>query len=520
MVNTNLLTGLLLITPITFYFLSMWAAQKRDNNLRKLQSFTLFSATLGVIIAVFAMGLAFSGTQGTTQLLNRWGLGLSIRIDPLSVLIYSMVSIIAAIVLKFSRHYLQGDTREYLFMSRFLAVIPFVQLMTISGNLFMFFVCWFGTGVGLHKLLTVYADRKIARRSSRRKFVIARFADLALLGAFILLYGIYGTGDISTITGEVGKTGMSVNLSFALSLMALAAVLKSVQVPFHTWLFGVLESPTPVSALLHAGLLNAGPFLILRFSPLFVANGPGPLVLIAFGAVSALYGSIVRTTQPRVKTALAYSSVGHMGFSLLLCGFGFFSAALLHLVAHSFYKAHSFLRSGSAVDEIQTTVRKKPIGKISVIRILSGLILASVIYWGVEYIIAQRFHIEANSSFVGYVILIGLSGLLITTLSTTSKTGVIFRTTLFTVLVLVSYHVFEYGLGLTLHSVVHETTGMSWSRSVLALGVISALVNVQILQVVLVSSNPGRSMQSLRVHLRNGLYLEHLFTRKINLRKK
>ena len=127
----------------------------------------------------------------------------------------------------------------------------------------------------------------------------------------------------------------------------LTAALKSAQFPSQAWLLEVMETPTPVSALLHAGILNAGIFLVSRFSDIMVMSPIASYMLIIIGTVTALFASSVMLTQANIKTSLGYSSAGHMGFMMIQCGLGAFPLAILHLVAHSFYKAHAFLSSGT-----------------------------------------------------------------------------------------------------------------------------------------------------------------------------
>jgi NAD(P)H-quinone oxidoreductase subunit 5 len=140
-------------------------------------------------------------------------------------------------------------------------------------------------------------------------------------------------------------------------LVALSAALKSAMFPTHGWLIEVMETPTPVSALLHAGIINGGTFLVVRLGEVMLLAPAALWALIAVGAFTAFFGSVVLTTQNSVKVALAYSSAAHMGFMLMLCGLGAFPVAILHLVAHSFYKAHAFLSSGSAVEMVQGAVK-------------------------------------------------------------------------------------------------------------------------------------------------------------------
>ena len=126
-------------------------------------------------------------------------------------------------------------------------------------------------------------------------------------------------------------------------------MLKSAQFPFHSWLPDTMETPTPVSALMHAGIINAGGFLIIRLNPLVTLSPAAMSTLALFGAFTALFASLVMLTHASVKRSLAFSTVAQMGFMMLECGLGAFGLAVLHLVAHSLYKAHAFLSSGSIV---------------------------------------------------------------------------------------------------------------------------------------------------------------------------
>ncbi|MBY0315662.1 MAG: hypothetical protein K2Q26_09090, partial [Bdellovibrionales bacterium] len=150
------------------------------------------------------------------------------------------------------------------------------------------------------------------------------------------------------------------SLSLVAVLFALAALVQSAQFPLHGWLLEVMETPTPVSALLHAGVINAGGFLLIRYSHLITLSPSAMNLLIAIGALTALFGSLVMMTQTSVKVSLAYSTIAQMGFMMLECGLGVFSAALLHIIAHSAYKAHAFLSSGETVRLAQPAKSLQP----------------------------------------------------------------------------------------------------------------------------------------------------------------
>ena len=127
-----------------------------------------------------------------------------------------------------------------------------------------------------------------------------------------------------------------------------AALSRSAQIPFHRWLPATLAAPTPVSALLHAGVVNAGGILLVRLAPLASSELARGLTILA-GVVTWSYGAVIMLVKPDIKGALAHSTMAQMGFMILTCGLGLWAAAVFHLVAHGFYKATLFLSSGSAI---------------------------------------------------------------------------------------------------------------------------------------------------------------------------
>jgi NAD(P)H-quinone oxidoreductase subunit 5 len=154
-----------------------------------------------------------------------------------------------------------------------------------------------------------------------------------------------------------------------------------------------MEAPTPVSALMHAGIINAGGFLVIRLSPLIALSHSALGLLALVGAFTALFGGLVMLTQTSIKRSLAFSTIAQMGFMMLQCGLGAFSAALLHIVAHSLYKAHAFLACGSVLDgaaRVKTEVRPALQGMAAIaalpvaIGIAVGLCLAPVAVFGVN----------------------------------------------------------------------------------------------------------------------------------------
>ncbi|MDY7081640.1 MAG: proton-conducting transporter membrane subunit, partial [Halobacteria archaeon] len=110
-------------------------------------------------------------------------------------------------------------------------------------------------------------------------------------------------------------------------------------------------APTPASALMHAGFVNAGGILLTLFAPVFASSTSFMLLIVAVGGFSALLGKLLKSVQSNVKRKLGCSTVGQMGFMIMQAGLGFFSAAVAHLMLHGFYKAYLFLSSSGRVEQ-------------------------------------------------------------------------------------------------------------------------------------------------------------------------
>lgn len=286
-----------------------------------------------------ATGLAFM--PGTLA-------GPLVRLDTLAATMAVLVSFLGAIVLRFATRYLEGDPARPRFLSWMCLTLAAVLTLVVSNHMLLLLGAWTATSLCLHRLLLHHPERPGAIYSARKKFVFSRAAELSLLAAALLLHAGHGTWCIDEIVGSIAS-GNTAGLPAAAFLLAFCAMLKSAQFPFHSWLPDTMETPTPVSALMHAGIINAGGFLILRLAPVFTAAPDALHALAIVGTFTAVFGAIVMLAQPAVKCSLAYSTIAQMGFMMIQCGLGAWGLALLHLVCHSLYKAHAFLRAGSTV---------------------------------------------------------------------------------------------------------------------------------------------------------------------------
>ena len=319
-----------------------------------------FLVAVAVDLAVLFHGPFWTGVIGVA------GVGAGLYVDALSAAMSTLVSFIGVIVLLYSRNYLAGDPGQGAFFKRLAFTLAAVLTLIFAGNLAFLILAWIATSVGLNALLLFYPERPAAQLAAKKKFVASRLGDLCLIAAAASLWTSFGTlafPELFAASRAAVYAGAAGTLALPAILIVCAALLKSAQLPFHGWLVEVMETPTPVSALLHAGVINAGGFLVLRLADIVAPSASALHVLALVGGATALFGSIVMLTQTSIKGSLAYSTVAQMGFMMLECGLGAFAAALLHILAHSLYKAHAFLSSGSIIDLARASWTPSPGGQ-------------------------------------------------------------------------------------------------------------------------------------------------------------
>ena len=516
---TSALTFLVLTAPLAFVAVATLAVAHPGIRPRPVERLGAIASWYGVVVAVAAgLWVAFEGMTAST-LVGWEGLGISIRLDALSTIMFVMIALLAVVIFRYSCTYLDGDHRHGVFLGRLAATIAAVEILVLAGNLALLVAAWIATSFALHGLLLFYKDRRGAVVAARKKFIAARVGDAFLIAAAALLYERFGTGDLQVIfdtAGAASGSGWAIGqVEVAALCIAVAAILKSAQFPTHGWLVEVMETPTPVSALLHAGILNAGPFIAIRMA--FVIDGANlaTTLLIVVGGLTAVFASVVLLTQPSIKVALGYSSAAHMGFMLMVCGMGIYPAALLHLVAHSFYKAHAFLSSGSAIDEARAAKVALPRRLGSPGRIIASAALALALYLPLALVWSIDLGGDPLLVAIGAILVIGVTQLLAPALDSAGTAAGSLRAAGLALAVTVAFFALEGGTHVLLYSTVPvdvTRTGVHLALIGLVLVSFAAVVTLQILE-------PTRPQTAFRrrlaIHFRNGLYANALFDRAV-----
>lgn len=444
-------------------------------------------------------------------------LGVAMRLDMLSVIMFWLVAVIGLLVVHFSRNYLDGDPGQARFFGDLCLTLSAVLLLVLAGNILQLVLAWIGTSLALHRLLRFYGDRRGAVLAARKKFIAARLSDLCLIGAAILLVQTFGTGDLKTLTtlaaDALAAGRVPIELQGAAILVVIAAVLKSAMFPLHGWLMEVMETPTPVSALLHAGLLNAGTFLIVRLGAVVFVSPTALQLLMVVGGFTALFASVVMVTQSSVKVSLAYSSAAHMGFMLMLCGFGAHSVAMMHLVAHSFYKAHAFLSSGSVVDYVHALGIRKEDRAPRPLALVAALLLSFTIFVGGTVLFGIDPTKHPGETALGVIFALATTALLVRAFNGPLQWMVVGRTTGAATAVTFAFFALEKVGAWVLQDAVVVLSPADTVSLIVMGGAVVLFVLVTLLYTYLPALANTTAGRAAYVHLKHGFYANTLLDR-------
>jgi len=353
--NNRIMQQLILLV-ITLPFISAVLTQLFSDRLgRRSASVSIVTAWLTFLFAALCLWSALSSPEVYEySLFSHWGV---IRFDSLSTLMSVVIAAISLIVHLYSVRYMIEEPGYARFFALLSAMTGTLLLMVAAGDLITLLIAWHLVGILLYFLLCFDTRSRPAFRYAFWTWITYRIGDLPLLLAAVLLYHAFDSWSLSVIFERLAAAPDTLTI-FQLplaevvgSLVAVAAFARSAQFLLHTWLPYSMSGPTPVSALMHAGIVNAGGFLINRFAPVFVETSSVLPWVFAVGLATAVFGSVLMLTQNDVKKALGYSTMGQMGFMIMECGVGAFSLAIYHLIAHGLFKGTLFLGAGGVIGE-------------------------------------------------------------------------------------------------------------------------------------------------------------------------
>ncbi|MBT8430516.1 MAG: NADH-quinone oxidoreductase subunit L [Gammaproteobacteria bacterium] len=322
---------------------------------RSVSRISVAGGTASFLIASILLGSVLSGHEVSHVAAgDSWG---SLLFDPLSVLMGLLIAGISLLVRIYSVRYMaeeMGYARFFVLLDLMTAAL---LIMVAAGDLVTLLISWHLIGVLLYFLLGQDTCSTSAYRYGFWTFITYRFGDLPLVLAAVVLFHTFHTWSLPEIFAALAAdpdttTFYDLPVSEVVGgLIAMSAFARSAQFLLHTWLPYTMDGPTPVSALMHAGIVNAGGFLINRFAPVFAYTDNVLHWVFIVGVFTAVIGSVLMLSQHDIKKSLGYSTMGQMGFMIMECGVGAFSLAVFHLIAHGLFKGTLFLSAGGIIGE-------------------------------------------------------------------------------------------------------------------------------------------------------------------------
>ena len=307
---------------------------------------------------------------------------LSLRADPLSAIMVTMVTFIGTLIAVFSIGYMRGDPGYPRFFAEVALFVFSMNLLVLADNFILLYAGWEGVGVCSYLLIGFWFNKSSAADAARKAFLVTRIGDVGLMLGILLLWywfgyhfdfgqtvregrltdGVFGAVQAASDSGRLAPGSADYTaLLVACLLLFLGAAGKSAQFPLHVWLPDAMEGPTPVSALIHAAtMVTAGVYLVARCTPLFALVPEAQLTVACIGGFTALFAALIGLTQNDLKRVLAYSTLSQLGYMFLALGCAVAGgtrglvvfavvAAVFHLFTHAFFKALLFLAAGSVM---------------------------------------------------------------------------------------------------------------------------------------------------------------------------
>jgi NADH-quinone oxidoreductase subunit L len=296
-----------------------------------------------------------------------FNVNLGILLDPLSISFVLLITGVGSLIHIYSIGYMAHDSdrrRFFGYMNLFLAAM---LLLVISDNYLGLYVGWEGVGLASYLLIGFWQYKNSAAVAAKKAFIANRVGDVGLSLAIMLMFAEFGTVSFGGVFGAAKSGGSGVATALGL-LLLLAACGKSAQVPLQSWLLDAMEGPTPVSALIHAAtMVTAGVYLLVRSNPILALSGTARLGITVVGAVTLLFGALIGCAKDDIKKALAGSTMSQIGYMTLAAGLGpaGYVFAIMHLLAHGFFKAGLFLGAGSVMHGMDDEVNMRKYGGLA-----------------------------------------------------------------------------------------------------------------------------------------------------------
>jgi len=398
--------------------LAVWLAG--DARPRQQHALAVGFAAAAGIAALLMLPLASDGVAISLDAGGVFG-AFTFVPDGLGVFLAVVATVVGSLAVLFSVDYMRGAAQLGRYYALVLLFIGAMVGLALSGSLFLLFLFWEITALCSYALISFYNDDAKAVAGGIKALIMTQVGGVGLLLGALLTLAYLGDTQISTLLARADELPSQTLALLAFGLL-IAAAAKSAQVPFHTWLPGAMEAPTPVSALIHAAtMVNAGVYLLARFYPAFAGVRGWTTAVIVVGLASALLAALMALYAQDLKRALAYSTISQLGYMVYAIGVGGVFASQFHLLSHAIFKALLFLGAGAVIHSVGTRDMRKMGGLgrelpfIRTVFVIGALALAGIPFvngfWSKELVLEHGLADGPRWAYIGMLIGAGLTAL-------------------------------------------------------------------------------------------------------------
>lgn len=278
---------------------------------------------------------------------------ISFLLDGYSLIYLLIATFLTGIIIVFSKSYIHREKGYKRFFNNIKFFYFGLVVVLMSGNLETLFVGWEVLGVTSFFLIGFYRDRYLPVKNALKVISVYRIADIALLLGIWLSHHYFGYSiNFKDLDGLHSPHHHIINENFYLylipGLFLLAAMVKSAQFPFSSWLPRAMEGPTTSSSIFYGSLsAHIGVFLLIRTSPFWEGNYWFHFIIGGIGLITVLLASSTAKVQSTIKTQIAYSSLAQIGLMFIEVSLGWYWLAMIHFVGNAMLRSHQLLISPS-----------------------------------------------------------------------------------------------------------------------------------------------------------------------------
>nr|QVL29311.1 NADH dehydrogenase subunit 5 [Ceratitis cosyra] len=315
-----------------------------------------FLILMSISLSMFLFSLVFLMNEYSIFLewevisLNSSSIVMTFLFDWMSLLFMSFVLLISSLVIYYSKEYMSGDVNINRFIMLVLMFVLSMMLLIISPNLISILLGWDGLGL-VSYCLVIYFQNVKSYNAGMLTVLSNRIGDVAFLLAIAWMLN-YGSWNFIFYLESMKNT---MEMQIIGGLIMLAAMTKSAQIPFSSWLPAAMAAPTPVSALVHSStLVTAGVYLLIRFNILLSGSWMGQFLLLISGLTMFMAG-LGANFEFDLKKIIALSTLSQLGLMMSILSMGFYKLAFFHLLTHALFKALLFMCAGAIIHNMNNS---------------------------------------------------------------------------------------------------------------------------------------------------------------------